>query len=123
MNGAPDKNLVRRWIVVGIVGVLAGAATVGWLRGRPSTMTLPQALWVCTADMKIYYPPGFPESLHVIEQLGKSPSFNVAQYHTDHFLCYRMNLTENADPSEPLLWEFDPAMLPSRSIQRTASPR
>ncbi len=120
---APDKNLVRRWIVVGIVGVLVGLVMVGWLRGHPSSMTLPQALWVCTADMKAYYPPGSPEALHVIEQLGKSPSFNVAQYRTDHFLCYRMNLTEKEGASEPLLWEIDPATLPSRSIQRTAPPR
>ena len=42
-----------------------------WMNESPHEMNLQEALWVCSADMKTYYPPGSPESMAVVQELSK----------------------------------------------------
>lgn len=115
---------VWRLVFIGIVCTIAAflvAFISVYSHGRHRSMTIQEALWVCTKDMKTYYPPGSPESLQIIERLAQAKTIDIAKFRTDEYLCYRLGMEDVRDIA-PLLWEIDPSTLRTQGVPQV-SPR
>lgn len=107
-------------LIILLAAVVIVLGVIEWHAPRAKSMTLEEALWVCTSDMKIYYPPGSTESLQVVRQLSAKSDFNTNTFRTACYLCYRIGVLENSSTvGEPLVWCFDPAkLLPAAARSR-----
>jgi len=111
------SNRVAVSVIVGILLALAVGYTVYTRLHAERSMTLVEALWACTPDMKTYFPPGSPESLTMVQMMSKGIDTNA--FRTSHFLCMRLLVGENLSVDEPVMWEIDPKRIPDNAVERT----
>ena len=113
------KQISSRFAVSVIVGILLAIAGGSMLYVRlhtPRTMTLAEALWVCTPDMKTYFPPGSPESAAMVQTVSHGIDTNT--FRTPHFLCARIGFGTDLSASEPIMWEIHPEQIPNNAVER-----
>jgi hypothetical protein len=110
---------LRRLLFLILIAVLVsfGAAIVYRLTVglAPHTaekmMSLEDALWVCTADTKMFYGPGTPPSVSLVRILAER-GMDPKTKRFAHYLCYRIPSTNDVG-NFILLWEpFDPNNIP-----------
>ena len=111
------SNRVTAAVIVGALLAIAIGYVVYDRLHAERNMTLVEALWVCTPDMKTYFAPGSPESLAMIQTLSHSVDTNT--FRAPGFICVRMGITNGSlSPDEPIMWDLHPEQIPSSAVQR-----
>jgi hypothetical protein len=116
MNKPLTKCKWLRLVLLSItLGILILLAIIYINEPKVRSMTLQEALWVCSPDMRNYYPPGSPQSRAVIQQL--SDKLDIKSFRSIPFICARTGMKEGSAPNEPLIWEIDPNNIPNQKLQ------